>query len=116
LFVVDCGSSGLKVSQARIAHWETGRANPAWEDPSLRLALSQALKMSINEIFLELGFLEIQIEDTPEASRIAQLVNKLPEESRDLVLRIVEEIVEHHTDWYGGVLFGTDPPKRTPQP
>lgn len=78
------------MSQARIAHWETGRGNPAWESRALRQALASALELDINEMMASLGFVDADEETSQEARRAAYIIDRLPEPERSIALDFLE--------------------------
>lgn len=47
---------GFTVTRATISHWETGKAEPDFNNPRFREALANALKMSTHAMLVAAGY------------------------------------------------------------
>lgn len=81
---------GYEISHSGISHWESGRNNPPLHDPSFRALLADILKVDVNEMMADLGYIVVEDDHTPEARRAAQIIDRLPAERRFEALSYLE--------------------------
>jgi transcriptional regulator with XRE-family HTH domain len=84
---------GFDVSQKAISSWETGRHSPNLIDPSFRLALAKALRMSVYSLLVSAGFEVSERGHSEAGERAAFIVDQLSQEKRELALGILEQFL-----------------------
>ena len=82
---------GFAVTRATISHWETGKAEPDFNNPRFRAALANALKMSIHTMLIAAGY-EFRSQFSDDALRAADIVDHLTEDKKKLALVLLEQI------------------------
>jgi transcriptional regulator with XRE-family HTH domain len=90
-------SMGQETSSARIGHWETARNKPPLEDENFRHALAAALKMDVNELMSELGFVITDENRSREARRAADIIDRLPSEIRETALELLTVLEKRYS-------------------
>jgi transcriptional regulator with XRE-family HTH domain len=83
---------GHETSPARVGHWETGRNRLPIEDAEFRVVLAAVLQMELNEMMVQLGFVMVNVNQSPEARLAADIVDKLPALGRELALNYLHEL------------------------
>lgn len=84
---------GINVARASVSHWETGKHLPPLHDSDFRRALADVLRLNVKTV-LKLAGYDIETERSKEAERIADIVDKLPPDKRDLALRLIEQVAK----------------------
>jgi transcriptional regulator with XRE-family HTH domain len=84
---------GFNVARASVSHWETGKHSPPLHDADFRRTLAEVLHLNVKTMLKMAGY-DVEIERSEEAERIADIVDKLPPEKRDLALRIIEQVAK----------------------
>lgn len=84
---------GADVSRSTIASWEVGRYPPPLNNPVIRHALANALRVNVR-MLLSLAGYEVDTDHSVWAERAASIIDRLPEEKQRLALRIVEQLMD----------------------
>lgn len=84
---------GHSITRAAIQHWESGRNQPPIEDYEFRLALAISLEIDVNELMIRGGFYMRDQQRTPQARRAADIIDALPEDKRDIAVRVLEALM-----------------------
>lgn len=82
---------GINVARASVSHWETGKHLPPLHEAEFRRALADVLRLNVKTV-LKLAGYDIEAERSEEAERIADMVDKLPPDKRDLAVRLIEQL------------------------
>lgn len=85
--------AGQDYSRSSVNSWENGYTFPPLKNPSFRQALSDALNIDVQSLLRAAGF-EIDSEHSEYATRIASIIDKLPERKQRQILHIVETFIE----------------------
>jgi transcriptional regulator with XRE-family HTH domain len=80
---------GFDVSRTTVSGWETGRFYPPIDNPAFRAALATILHLTISEMLVLAGY-EIDVEHTPEGSRAASIVDRLPPLQKKYALQLLK--------------------------
>jgi transcriptional regulator with XRE-family HTH domain len=86
---------GYEMSYGRVGHWETGRNKPPLEDKKFRKALAAILRMDVNEMMTELGYVIIDDSRSKEARLAAEIVDNLPSKARELAIDYLYTLEKH---------------------
>lgn len=84
---------GFDVSRATISHWEVGRYTPPLHDQQFRYALADSLETNPKTLLKALGF-EVEISHSEAAEQAAAIIDRMPEDTQKMILRIVEAIAK----------------------
>lgn len=84
---------GVDITRGSISNWETGKHAAPFDDREFRAALSRVLKLPVREILKRAGYEIAQTEHSDEGERAAYIVDELPEEKRDLAIRLLEQLI-----------------------
>lgn len=83
--------AGFTLTRATISHWETGKAEPDFNNPRFRKALAESLKMSVHSMLVTAGY-EFRSQFSEDALRAADIIDNLSEEKKKLALVLLEQI------------------------
>lgn len=84
---------GQEFSRTAIANWEANRHAPPLQDARFRAALAQALNVNAKTLLRAAGY-EIESKHSEAAERAAAIIDTLPEDTQQMVLKIVEQLAE----------------------
>lgn len=82
---------GQTVSDAAVSHWENERYNPPIEDDDFRKALGRVLKLNEAELLMRAGY-SVATRHTEEAERAAHIIDRLPQDKRELAIKLLEAL------------------------
>jgi len=77
---------GYAVERQTIGHWEVGRNNAPIASAQFRQALAAAFQMDLNDLIAELNLGVRDSERSPEALYVADVIDRLPEDGRELMV------------------------------
>lgn len=86
-------AKGYSISDSAVSHWENSRDSMPLDIPRFRSILASVLNISETELLAEAGYLP-ENELSLYAERAAALMERIPEDKRDLALGILEKFVE----------------------
>lgn len=84
---------GESFTRAAISHWENDRNNPPLDLQSFRESLARVLELSVPEMLALAGYEVAQGEHSAAGERAAYIVDELPEEKRNLAIRLLEQLI-----------------------
>ena len=85
---------GFDISRSAVASWEHGRHIPPLHDANFRQALSKALNIK-PRLILKLAGFEVEEEShSLLAEQAATLIDQLPEDRKELALRLIEQLAK----------------------
>lgn len=84
---------GVNVARATIGHWEQGRTPAPFEDPEFVKSLAESLNMGISSVLRNAGY-PVHSRHSEAAEQAAAIIDRLPEDTQQLVLRIVEQFAK----------------------
>jgi len=84
---------GINISRAGVSHWENERNDPPLKDPNFQRALGRVLKLSETELLKLAGYPTEPSSYSEQAERAAYIVDQLPDERRDLALKLLEQFL-----------------------
>lgn len=85
---------GIDVTRSAVSHWENGRYQIPLDDPNVRRAIAKVLRINIRTLLKFAGY-EVDNEiHSIYAEQIAAIIDQLPEEKQQLVLRLVEQLAK----------------------
>ncbi len=86
--------AGIDISRAAISGWENGYYSPPLEDNKFRIALAQALQISVTDLLARAGF-EVETGDLSAIGwEAAQLVENLPPDQQRVAIKILRALAE----------------------
>lgn len=83
--------AGYNIGRSAVSHWENERSKPPLKDIELRRALATVLKLSEPELLRMAGY-EIIANHTEAGERAAHIVDELPPEKQDIILKMLEAL------------------------
>lgn len=83
---------GVNVTRGSLSNWETERHKPPLDDPQFRIALSNALKMSVKEIMKRSGY-DITLKHSEAAERGAFLIDQMDAQTQGKAVKILEALL-----------------------
>lgn len=86
--------NGYAVERQTISHWENARNKPPIDSYSFRFALARSLEVSTNDIAMEIGLFSSDDDHTPEARRVAMLVDAMSADMRTKAVKIIESLAD----------------------
>jgi len=84
---------GVEASRSAVSAWETGRNKLQFDDPVIRLGFARVLRFSESELMKLEGYPTEPSSYSEQAERAAYIVDQLPDERRDLALKLLEQLL-----------------------
>lgn len=85
---------GLDVTRSAVSHWETGRYHIPLDNPEVRRVIAKVLRVNIRTLLKLAGYEVDNHIHSIYAEQVASIVDQLPEEKQELVLRLVEQLAK----------------------
>lgn len=85
---------GYDYSRSSVNNWERATNHPPLDDPKFVHVLAKALKISTPMLLSRAGF-ELDVKHSDLAERMAVLMDSLPDEKKELALKLVEALSEN---------------------
>src|SRR5690348_9405259 len=86
---------GHVVSKSGVQHWVNDENDPPLSDPHFRQALAGALQMDVNDLLERFGFYIPEHKRSAQALRAADMIDQLPEGTRDAAVELIEVLARH---------------------
>lgn len=83
---------GFKFGRSAISNWESGRTNVPLKEPEFVKALAEILRLTENQVLLAAGYRITTKHHTHISERVANIVDDLPPDKQEMVLKIVQAI------------------------
>jgi len=82
--------AGFDIGRSTIGHWEQSRYSPPFDNPQFTKILAEILDLPV-PVMLQMAGFELNITHSDAGERVAHMVDEMPPEVQDLVVRIVEQ-------------------------
>lgn len=83
--------AGLEYSRSSVSSWENGYHRPPLEDASFRQALANILRIDVKTLLKLAGYEVATSQHSEAAERAAWIIDQLPPDKQELVLKLVEQ-------------------------
>ncbi|MBK8028210.1 MAG: helix-turn-helix transcriptional regulator [Chloroflexi bacterium] len=84
---------GVSITRAAVSHWENGRNDPPLKEPHFLRALARVLKVTETELLRIAGYPTENSLHSEQAERAAYIVDQLPEDRRELAVKLLEQLL-----------------------
>lgn len=87
---------GKDYTRAAVQQWLNGTNFPPLLDEEFRVALASSLEMSTSQLAEALGFMVNEGNRSDQATRAAEIVDRLPDEWKTIALEYLDMLDRHH--------------------
>ena len=86
--------AGFSYTRSSINNWENGYNPAPLKKKEFRVALAKILGVSVRTLLKKAGY-EVEVDEHSEiAEQVAIIIDQLPEDKQQLVLRLVEQVAK----------------------